>query len=176
MSFHLTRRKDTGLVSDDSVRESKSWIRLLWITSTLFAGFYLMLVYLLPLLGVVVLPVFSLRGFIEAIICIIPVSSVLLLTVKKVSLQKPLVSVDNTMLLIQIDNHIIGTCCLEIESVSGSVYSDENGKPRYNESMLLAMRAGMDKSVTMAFEAGVENGEPFLYIFITATGNKFVMF
>jgi hypothetical protein len=37
--------------------------------------------------------------------------------------------------------------------------------------MLLAMRAGMDKSVSMAFEAGVSNGEPFLYIFITATGH-----
>ncbi|MFW9806824.1 MAG: ATP-binding protein [Candidatus Thorarchaeota archaeon] len=172
MSFHLTRRKDTGLVSDDSVKESKSWIRFLWIVSTLFAGFYLMLFYLLPLVGVVVLPVFSLKGFIETIICTIPVTSGLLLTVKKVRLQKPLVSVDNTMLLIQIDNHIIGTCCLEIQSVSGSVYSDENGKPRYNESMLLAMRAGMDKSVTMAFEAGVENGEPFLYIFITVTGTS----
>ena len=73
--------------------------------------------------------------------------------------------------MIQLDDHVIGTCCLDIESVSGSVYLDENGKPRYNESMLLAMRAGMDRSVTMAFEAGVANGEPFLHIFITATGH-----
>jgi DNA helicase HerA-like ATPase len=57
-------------------------------------------------------------------------------------------------------------------SVSGSVYVDENGKPRYNEGMLLAMRAGMSKSVNMAFEAGISKGEPYLRIFITTTGQS----
>jgi DNA helicase HerA-like ATPase len=38
--------------------------------------------------------------------------------------------------------------------------------------MLLAMRAGMSKSVNMAFEAGVSNGEPYLRIFITTTGQS----
>jgi energy-coupling factor transporter ATP-binding protein EcfA2 len=71
-----------------------------------------------------------------------------------------------------LDEYLIGTCCLDIVSVSGSIYLDENGKPRYNESMLLAMRAGMSKSVNMAFEAGVSKGEPYLRIFITTTGQS----
>jgi hypothetical protein len=96
----------------------------------------------------------------------------MVLATRKVRLQNPLISVEDNTLLIQLDDHVIGTCCLDILSVSGSVYLDENGKPRYNESMLLAMRAGMDKSVTMAFEAGVANGEPFLHIFITAIGHS----
>jgi Cdc6-like AAA superfamily ATPase len=113
-----------------------------------------------------------LKGFVEVIICFIPVITGLLMTTRKVRLQNPVVRVEDSTLLIQLDDHVIGTCCLDIESVSGSVYLDENGKPRYNESMLLAMRAGMDKSVTMAFEAGVANGEPFLHIFITVTGHS----
>jgi DNA helicase HerA-like ATPase len=84
--------------------------------------------------------------------------------------QKPVVSVENNVLLVQLDDYVIGTCCLDIVSVSGSVYLDDDGKPKYNESMLLAMRAGMNKSISMAFEAGVFEGEPYLRIFITTTG------
>ncbi|OLS31561.1 MAG: hypothetical protein ThorAB25_01590 [Candidatus Thorarchaeota archaeon AB_25] len=172
MPFHLPRRGNTGLVSHEVYRRPRSWIKLLWVFGTAFTGFYLILVYLLPLIGVGSLPMVPLKGFVEVIICLIPVITGLLLTTTKVRLQKPVVRVENNTLSIQLDDHVIGTCCLDIESVSGSVYLDENGKPRYNESMLLAMRAGMDKSVTMAFEAGVANGEPFLHIFITATGHS----
>ncbi len=172
MPFHLPRRGSTGLVSHDVYRKPRSWIKLLWVVGTIFTGFYLLLVYLLPLIGVVSLPVVPLKGFVEMIICFIPVVTGLILTARKVRLQNPLIRVENNILLVQLDDHVIGTCCLDIESVSGSVYLDENGKPRYNESMLLALRAGMDKTVTMAFEAGVTNGEPFLHIFITATGHS----
>ena len=172
MPFHLPRRGNTGLVSHEVYRRPRSWIKLLWVFGTAFTGFYLILVYLLPLIGVGSLPMVPLKGFVEVIICLIPVITGLLLTTTKVRLQKPVVRVENNTLSIQLDDHVIGTCCLDIESVSGSVYLDENGKPRYNESMLLAMRAGMDKSVTMAYEAGVANGEPFLRIFITATSHS----
>ena len=172
MPFHLPRRGSTGLVSHDVYGRPRSWIKLLWVVGTIFIGFYLLLVYLLPLIGIVSLPVIPLKGFVEMTICFIPVVTGLILTARKVRLQNPLIRVENNILLVQLDNHVIGTCCLDIESVSGSVYLDENGKPRYNESMLLALRAGMDKSVTMAFEAGVTNGEPFLHIFITATGHS----
>ena len=172
MPFHLPRRGNTGLVSHEVYRRPRSWIKLLWVFGTAFTGFYLILVYLLPLIGVGSLPMVPLKGFVEVIICLIPVITGLLLTTRKVRLQNPVVRVEDNTLSIQLDDHVIGTCCLDIESVSGSVYLDENGKPRYNESMLLAMRAGMDKSVTMAFEAGVANGEPFLHIFITATGHS----
>jgi Cdc6-like AAA superfamily ATPase len=172
MPFHLHRRGNTGLVSHEVYRRPRSWIKLLWVFGTAFTGFYLILVYLLPLIGVGSPLMVPLKGFVEVIICFIPVIAGLLLTTRKVRLQNPVVRVENNTLSIQLDDHVIGTCCLDIESVSGSVYVDENGKPRYNESMLLAMRSGMDKSVTMAFEAGVANGEPFLHIFITATGHS----
>lgn len=172
MLFHLPRRGNTGLVSHEIYRRPRSWIKLLWVVGTTFAGLYLLLVYLLPLTGLVSLPVVPLKGLVEVIICFFPVITGLLLTTKKVRVQNPLISVEDSTLLIQLDDHVIGTCCLDVVSVSGSVYLDENGKPRYNESMLLAMRAGMDKSVTMAFEAGIANGEPFLHIFITATGHS----
>jgi len=78
------------------------------------------------------------------------------------------VSLENDMMLIDHNGHNIGLCCLEIMSTASSILVDNGGFPKYNTSMLLAMRAGMDKSVNMAFEAGVSNGEPFLRIFISA--------
>jgi hypothetical protein len=170
MPFHFTQSEETGSGSEKLYR--RTWIELLRITGVMIAVFYLLLVYLLPLTGLVSLPVVPFKGFIEVIICSIPIATSLVLTARKIRLQNPLICIENNTLLIQLDNHVIGTCCLDIESVSGSVLLDENGKPRYNETMLLAMRAGMDKSVTMAFEAGVEKGEPFLHIFITAMGHS----
>ena len=172
MPFHLPRKRGSRLVSYDSHRKPRSWLNITWMIGNLFAGLYLLAVYLLPLAGLINQPLIPLKAFVEVVICLIPVITGSLLTVKRVRLQSPLVSVEGSTLLIQLDDHVIGTCCLDILSVSGSVYLDENGKPRYNESMLLAMRAGMDKSVTMAFEAGVSNGEPFLHIFITAVGHS----
>ncbi|MGD9394953.1 MAG: DUF87 domain-containing protein [Candidatus Thorarchaeota archaeon] len=172
MPFHLPRKGGLGLVSYDSHRKPRSWLSIIWTIGNLFAGLYLLAVYLLPLTGLVSQPLIPLKTVVEVTICLIPVITGFVLTVRKVRLQNPLVSVEGSTLLIQLGDHVIGTCCLDILSVSGSVYLDENGKPRYNESMLLAMRAGMDKSVTMAFEAGVSNGEPFLYIFITAVGHS----
>jgi hypothetical protein len=172
MPLRIPRRENTGLVSHDVYRRPRSWVRFLWVVGNTFAGLYLLVVYLLPLTRLVSIPVVPLKTFVEVIICFIPVITGMVLATRKVRLQNPLISVEDNTLLIQLDDHVIGTCCLDILSVSGSVYLDENGKPRYNESMLLAMRAGMDKSVTMAFEAGVANGEPFLHIFITAIGHS----
>jgi hypothetical protein len=63
-----------------------SWIKLLWVVGTAFAGFYLILVYLLPLIGVGSLPMVPLKGFVEVIICFIPIITGLLLTTRKVRL------------------------------------------------------------------------------------------
>ncbi|MFX1604464.1 MAG: ATP-binding protein, partial [Promethearchaeota archaeon] len=172
MSFRLPRREKSGLVSNGLHRRPKSWLDIIWKIGNLCAGIYLLVVYLMPLTGLINQPLVPLKVFVEVVICLIPVITGSLLTMKKLRLQNPLISVEDNIILIQLDDHVIGTCCLHILSVAGSVYLDENGKPRYNESMLLAMRAGMDKSVSMAFEAGVSNGEPFLHIFITAAGHN----
>jgi hypothetical protein len=93
MPFHLPRRGDKGLVSHEVYRRPRSWIKLLWVVGTAFAGFYLIFVYLLPLIGVVSLPMVPLKGFVEVIICFIPVITGLLMTTRKVRLQNPVVRV-----------------------------------------------------------------------------------
>jgi hypothetical protein len=132
----------------------------------------MLMIYLLPLVGLIQQPQIPLKMSIEVVICTIPIITGSLLTVRKIRIQTPVISVDNNVLLVQLDNHVIGTCCLDIVSASGSVYLDDDGKPRYNESMLLALRAGLNKSVTMAFEVGVLEGEPFLRIFISTTSQS----
>ena len=172
MPSHTPRHGDTRVGSRTIYKKPGSWIRLVWIAGIFFTGLYLLIVYLLPLTGLVGQPTVPLRTSIEVIVCFVPIITGLLLTIGKIQLQNPMISVESSTLLVQLDDHIIGTCCLDIISVSGSVYLDEYGKPRYNESMLLAMRAGMDKSLVMAFEAGISDGEPFLRIFITTTGHN----
>ncbi|MHA2176848.1 MAG: ATP-binding protein [Candidatus Thorarchaeota archaeon] len=140
--------------------------------ATSFVLFYMLMIYLLPLVGLIQQPQIPLKISIEVVICTIPIITGSLLTVRKIRIQTPVISIDNNVLLVQLDNHVIGTCCLDIVSASGSVYLDDDGKPRYNESMLLALRAGLNKSVTMAFEAGVLEGEPFLRIFISTTSQS----
>ncbi|MFX1482611.1 MAG: ATP-binding protein [Promethearchaeota archaeon] len=143
-----------------------------WFGGFIIAGTYLLFVYILPLLGVINQPQIPQKLIVEVMICAVPILMGTLLTIRKIQVQNPLVSVDRNVLLVQLDNHIIGTSCLDIVSVSGSVSLDNNGKPQYNEGMLLAMRAGMEKSVSMAFEAGVLDKEPYLRIFITVTGQN----
>jgi hypothetical protein len=172
MPVHIPRRNNSGLVSHDEYRRPRSWVNLIWMIGSLFIGLYLLFIYLIPLTGLITQPLIPLKSLVEIIVCLVPIIAGSLLTIRKISLQNPSISVKDDTLLIQLDGYVIGTCCLDIVSVSGSVYIDENGKPRYNENMLLAMRAGMDKSVSIAFEAGVSNGEPFLRIFITATGSS----
>jgi len=79
----------------------------------------------------------------------------------------PAISTEKEILIVNVEERMTGVCCLEMVSVSSSVFLDENGRPKYNGSMLLAIRAGMNKSVSMAFEAGLSRGNPFLRIFIT---------
>ncbi|MHA2234710.1 MAG: ATP-binding protein [Candidatus Thorarchaeota archaeon] len=160
--------------TDASSKQSRFWfwIKLSWMGATSFVLFYMLMIYLLPLVGLIQQPQIPLKISIEVVICTIPIITGSLLTVRKIRIQTPVISIDNNVLLVQLDNHVIGTCCLDIVSASGSVYLDDDGKPRYNESMLLALRAGLNKSVTMAFEAGVLEGEPFLRIFISTTSQS----
>lgn len=172
MSFPLSHVDESTADSFSKQNRLWFWIRLSWMSGIVIVLFYLILVYLLPLVGIINQPQIPLKMIIEMVICTIPIITGSLLTVRKVRFQTPVISVDRSVLLVQLDDYVIGTSCLDIVSVSGSVYLDDNGKPKYNESMLLAMRTGMNKSVNMAFEVGVSDGEPFLRIFITTTGQS----
>jgi len=170
MPFQTTQLEETGLVPHDLFRKQKSWLSIIWIIGTFFSGIYLFFVYILPLSGLINTPFIPFKTLVEMAICLIPIFFGLSLAMRKIRIQIPLVYVENNTLLVHLDTYMIGTCCLDVVSVSGSVYLDDNGKPRYIDSMLLAMRAGMSKSVTMAFEVGVSNGEPFLRFFVTTSG------
>ena len=149
-----------------------TWLRRVWLLGTLFAIMYFLLVYILPIYRVISIPIIPFKTSIEMLICLIPIITGFGVSNQQIRQDVFTVAIDNEILLLNSKKQTTGLCCLEIVSVSGSVFSDENGRPQYNTSMLLAIRAGMSRSVTMAFEAGVLSGEPFLRIFITTTDYK----
>lgn len=147
------------------------WINRMWIFGIVSAIVYFVLVYILPLYRVTTTPLIPFKTAIEVTICLIPVITGVFLSKLKMEQTSLTVSVKNDMILVNHNGRNVGLCCLEIMSTASSISVDDNGYPKYNTSMLLAMRAGMDKSVNMAFEAGMSKGEPFLRIFITATNS-----
>lgn len=170
LSLERTKKKDSSSKRNDS--RNAIWLDRVWILGILGVLLYFITVYLLPLFRVTTTPIFPFKTAIEVIICFIPIATSIVLSklnMKQISLT---VSIENDIVLIDHNGHNIGLCCLEIVSTASSISVDDNGLPKYNSSMLLAMRAGMDKSVNMAFEAGVSNGEPFLRIFISAANSN----
>jgi hypothetical protein len=162
------------IVESGSGRESYTGLtclRGIWCISTGTAIMYFAIVYALPLFRVINTPVIPFKIAIEGIICLAPVISGIILSERQITKEDVSISIEREILILKADEKITGMCCLEIASVSSSVFSDDNGRPRYNGSMLLAIRTGMNKSVSMAFETGVLIGEPFLRIFITARGH-----
>lgn len=169
LSLKRTKRKSEICKREDS--RNIIWINRMWIFGVISAIVYFILVYILPLYRVITAPLIPFKTAIEVIICIIPVITGVFLSKLKIEQTSLTVSVKNDMMLVNHNGRNVGLCCLEIMSTASSISVDDNGYPKYNTSMLLAMRAGMDKSVNMAFEAGISKGEPFLRIFITATNS-----
>ncbi|MHA1662074.1 MAG: ATP-binding protein [Candidatus Thorarchaeota archaeon] len=166
MPFRRIKKRDGS-----SKRESSRnviWIDRVWILGIASVLLYFLTVYILPLFRMISTPVVPFKMIIEVVICFIPITTGAVLSKVKMEQTSLTVSLENDMMLIDHNGHNIGLCCLEIMSTASSILIDDGGFPKYNTSMLLAMRAGMDKSVNLAFEAGVSNGEPFLRIFISA--------
>jgi energy-coupling factor transporter ATP-binding protein EcfA2 len=170
MPFKLPLKR---VVKSSSGRENYgglAWLRRVWGMATGTAILYFAIVYVLPLFRVMRTPIIPFKIAVESLICLAPIISGVILGKHQIANGNASISIEKEILIVSVEEKIIGMCCLEIVSVSSSVFSDDNGRPKYNCSMLLAMRAGMGKSVSMAFETGVIRGEPFLRIFITATG------
>ncbi len=168
LSFKRTKKEDGSSKRDDS--RNIVWINRVWILGIFCILLYFVIVYILPLYKVIATPLIPFKTAIEVTICIVPIFSGAFLSKMKMEQTNLAVSLENEMMLIDHNGRNIGLCCLEIMSTASSISVDDRGYPKYNTSMLLAMRSGMDKSVNMAFEAGISEGEPFLRIFITATG------
>jgi len=132
----------------------------------------MMFVYLLPLIGLIQQPPVPLKLTVEVIVCAIPILSGGLLTSERIRNDELSVRIDEKFLVIQLDRHVVVTCALELASVPSSIVVYPGKEPRYNAALLLALRAGLDNRVSMAYEVGVEKGEPFLRLFITASGKN----
>ena len=169
LSLKRAKKKNDSCKREDS--GNIIWINRIWIIGFIAAIVYFVLVYILPLYRVIATPLIPFKTAIEVTICLIPVIIGGFLSKLKMEQTSLTVSVKNDMILVNHNGRNVGLCCLEIMSTASSISVDDNGYPKYNTSMLLAMRAGMDKSVNMAFEAGMSRGEPFLRIFITATNS-----
>ncbi len=145
------------------------WLRRIWFIGTGTAILYFLTVYVLPLVKVISTPIIPFKTVFESVVCLGPIISGIALSKRQMVQRTLAISTEKEILIVNVEEHMTGVCCLEIVSVSSSVFLDENGRPKYNGSMLLAIRAGMNKSVSMAFEAGLSRGNPFLRIFITVT-------
>ncbi len=172
MSFRLPfKRSETGTLEQSNLN-LLLWLHRVWLAGIAAAILYLLLIYILPLYKMFSPPVIPYKTAIEWLICLIPAVSGIALSKHQMEHEDFAVSIEKEIMLFGSEKQTTGVCCLEIVSVSGSVFSDESGHPKYNTSMLLAMRAGMTQSVSMAFEAGVSRSDPFLRIYITATDQE----
>lgn len=155
----------------DIVSRKKVW-RLLWAGNVAVLGIYCALFYVLPLVFQYRPPILPSKILLELALSLGSLTSGFCMAIPTGMVKEPEIIIQEDLFLLKMENGIIGTSCLEIESVPGSVYTSEDGSPRYNESMLLALRAGMGRGVSMAYEAGVIEGNPFMRIFITSSARN----
>jgi hypothetical protein len=145
-------------------------IELTWTLGVVCCALYLLLVYILPLAGLVNSVSIPFRFLLEIIVCGVPLSMGCLVLTQRLLSEQTLMEIVNDLLVLRLQQHVVAVCCLDITSVPGSVRIGESERPEYDTSFLLALRAGMDRRVNMTYEAGVLNAEPYLRIFITASG------
>ena len=131
---------------------------------------YLTIIYLFPLIGIIDQPFIFGKSILEHTICIISILISTILAGHQILHGKIHVRIQDVFFIVEVSDYKVVTCCLNLTSVSGSLDTITEGQPKYNASMLLALRAGMDNSVTLAYEVGVNHGDPFLRFFITSSG------
>ncbi len=157
-------RLDTSEIIGNHLR----WIRLSWLIGTLGCGIYLLVVYLLPLSGVMNSLIIPNRLVVETILFVFPLLSGGVLTQYHITSEQASISLDDEFLIFQIYDRVMGLVCLDLTTTSGSVVVNEE-KPIYNTALLLAIRAGMNKNVNFAYEVSIISGEPSLRIFISVS-------
>jgi len=147
------------------------YLNKIWFIGLLSVICYFIIVYVLPLFKIIGYLAIPYKMVLECFICFVPIFTGVLLNRYLISQRYYIISQERDIVFVKFNNRVIGINCLEITSTSGSVTIDENGLPKYNASMLLAVRAGMDKMVNVVFEGGVLEGQPFLRFIINAQGN-----
>jgi len=144
-------------------------IELTWILGVVCCALYLLLVYVLPLAGLLDSISIPFKLLIELLVCGVPLSMGCLVLVQRLLSEQIAIEIANDLLVLRLQRHVVAACCLDVTSVPGSVRTGENERPEYDTSFLLALRAGMDERVNMTYEVGILDGEPYLRFFITAS-------
>ncbi len=142
---------------------------ILWFASVSSSILYLVYIYLLPLTGLVMAPALYMKVAMEAAICSTTFVLSLLFASAALRREEVKVGVDGDMFYTCLGNTNIGTSCFEIVSASPSLETGSQESANYNTALLLALRNGMAPGVSMAYEAGVTEGNPFLRLFMTAS-------
>ena len=146
-------------------------VRLGWIICMINCGVYLLFVYLMPLFGATYSVFIPNRLLVEVLLCLLPLLIGSVITQHSASQTGTDIVLDDEFLILNIYNRILGLVCLNLTTAAGSVI-DYRDKPMYNTAMLLALRAGMDRKTSFAYEVGVRSAKPFLRIFITTSANN----
>jgi len=169
-------QSDKSRQDDYSVKSKnptwRHWVRVVYILGSLLCLLYIIVVYLLPLAGLIEQPFVPFKAVVELLACGFPISCGTLSACESILMESLSFSLDDEFYVVRIGNRATAVCCLEMMSVPGSVEQDSNDRPRYNMTMLLALRAGMDNRVTMAYEVGLVREEPFLRMFISTRGAR----
>lgn len=147
-------------------------LRIAWLSLTIFSLFYFVIAYVLPIMGMLPLVVVPIRFVIESLLLILPPITGIIVVGFKIKSQKVSISIDDDMFAVRLDQDIVATCVLQLNSVAGSVHIDESGECSYVKSALLALREGMGNDTAIAYEVGTINQQPFIRLFITAHGNS----
>lgn len=147
-------------------------VRYIWPAGVILTSAYAIIFYLLPILGVFNAPSYPFKLAVELMLCSIPVLAVLMGTAVRVALEDVLVGTYDDLVIASMGNHHVGTCCLQMDSTLMSSVRDEEGEIVYDTSMLLAIRAGLEGGVRVTFEAGIENSQPVIRLFVTTTANS----
>ncbi len=168
MLFHKFHNSDSGIQRKNRFINTLSKT---WYSGILVTLIYFIIVYVLPLLKIIDYLIIPNKIFFEYSICVFTIVTGIFLNHFQINQKHYSIIKDKDVLFVNNNNRIIGISCLEITSTSGSINMDENGVPKYNTAMLLAIRAGMDKIVNMIFEGGVLEGQPFLRFLINVQGN-----
>ncbi len=162
---------DTGVISGD-VKERGTHAFHLWMITTAVSMLYFLVFYMLPLIRIIPVYPFLYKGVLEVILFIVTLGASILLIVYGIQTPPIQMRTNDAFLIMRSDGNIVAICCLQISSVSPTIENTSVGNSKYNTTMLLAIRNGMAKNVTMAYEVGVSHNEPFIRMFITAKGHS----
>jgi len=146
-------------------------VLILWFASVSSSIVYLVYVYLLPLTGLAVAPPLYMKVAMEVTICAATLMLSVLFASAALRREEVKMGVDDDVFYTRLENTNIGTGCFEIVSASSSLETGSQEPANYNTALLLALRNGMAAGVSMAYEAGVAEGTPFLRLFMTASGS-----